>query len=154
MPVQPIEALAANLNQSSQSGTGRKESKMQKVDRNKLEKAICRAIAVFGDADVHDIPHAGVVDAINAELTLGVSRVPGKVAPRDLNGYICALLALKAIPRATLEFSTRSRAPAVTRSVCRDRETPAGRAVLSEVGTHTTVGSTFRPAYAKRKGGS
>jgi hypothetical protein len=41
-------------------------------------------------------------------MTLGIPRVPGKVLPEDLNAYICALLAVKAIPRATSNFQRQA----------------------------------------------
>jgi hypothetical protein len=81
---------------------------MQNIDRNNLEKAIGHAISVFADADARNLCHPAVVDAITAELTLGISRVPGKILPEDLNGYICALLAVKAIPRATSNFQRQA----------------------------------------------
>jgi hypothetical protein len=81
---------------------------MQNINREKLEQAISRAISVFSHADVRYLRHPAVVDAIYAELTLGISRVPGKVLPEDLNAYIYALLALKAIPRATSNFQRQA----------------------------------------------
>ncbi len=77
---------------------------MTHIDRPKLEQAISSAISIFADADARNFCHSAVVDAIAAELTLGISRVPGKILPADIDSYICALLALKPIPRARSNF--------------------------------------------------
>jgi hypothetical protein len=68
------------------------------------KRAISQALSVFADANVRYSRHPAVVDAISVELGLGISRVPGRVLPEARNAYICALLALKAIPHATSSF--------------------------------------------------
>jgi hypothetical protein len=82
---------------------------MQNIDRNPLEQAIRGAISAFADADARCLPHPAVVDAINAELTweYRVCRARSFL-PEDLNAYVCALLAVKAIPRATSNFQRQA----------------------------------------------
>jgi hypothetical protein len=72
-----------------------------KINRAALERAIANAVAVFtNDPTAPDdavSTEFAPTEALAAEITLGMSRLPGKPLVQDLRAYVLALLAVKAI---------------------------------------------------------